>query len=294
MSWPTPDKIAQNAAPCTANSTIMNSAHVLEPKYDGWRLLVNVTENGVESWSRAGKSQKGKIPHIEAWLSALPTGTWLDGEIVGFDDKGLPEWGKAQSCMGSNAGDPNGDLVFMCFDILAFDGLDIRPLPFSDRRQALQAAVPVGPHVRHTPQLEATDAEHDRLVAEGYEGSIVKELSKPYSSGKRGQGWWKLKANDEMDVVIMGFKPGENSFTGLIGAIEFGQYKDGVLTYRGRCSGMNMKMRREFTAKQQQLIDDKQVLSLAYMGIMPSGSPRHPQYKRLRLDKSAEECVWSD
>jgi bifunctional non-homologous end joining protein LigD len=292
MSFPSPDKLAQNAAACTANATIMNDRHVLEPKYDGWRLLVHVHENGVTAWSRAGKSQTGKLPHLAAWLANVPAGTWFDGELVAFDDKGMPEWGKAQSCMGSSAGDVRGECVFMAFDLLAYGGLDIRPLPFEERRTALVAALPVGPHARVTPQLEATEEEHDRLVAEGYEGSIVKELCKPYASGKRGQGWWKLKADDLMDAVIIGFKPGESSFKGMVGAIEFGQYKDGVLTYRGRCSGMTMKVRQEMTANQADYIG--QVISLAFMGIMPSGSPRHPQFKMMRPDKPAHDCDWTE
>lgn len=292
MNFPSPDRLAQNAAACTANMTIMNNRHVLEPKYDGWRLLIHMSSTGILAYSRAGKSQKGKIPYIEAALSHLPPGTWLDGELVAFDSNNMPEWGKAQSCMGSNAGDKNGECVFMAFDILTFGGLDIRPLPFSDRRAALTQAIQTGAHVRITPQLTASEDEHDRLVDEGYEGSIVKELNKPYASGKRGQGWWKLKANDLMDAVIMGFKPGESSFKGLIGAIEFGQYKNGVLTYRGRCSGMNMKVRKELTANQAKRIGD--VIGVAYMGLMPSGSPRHAQFKLFRPDKPAHDCDWTE
>lgn len=290
MVFPTPDKLAQNAAPCTANATIFNDRHVLEPKYDGWRLLVHVHESGVTAWSRAGKSQAGLLPHLEAWLSNVPPGTWFDGELVGFDDKGMPMWGLAQSRMGSSAGDRNGDCVFVAFDLLTYGGLDIRPLPFAERRAALEQALPVGPHAWLPPQLTACQAEHDRLLAEGYEGSIVKELSKPYRSGYRGGGWWKLKANDLMDAVIMGFKPGESSFKGMVGAIEFGQYKNGVLTYRGRCSGMTMKVRQQMTANQGHYIG--RVISLAYMGIMPSGSPRHPQFKKMRPDKPAHDCDW--
>jgi ATP-dependent DNA ligase len=147
------------------------------------------------------------------------------------------------------------------------------------------------------------------------EGTIVKDPAKPYASGKRGHGWTKFKANDEMDVVIMGYKMGENSFTGLIGAIEFGQYQEQdscpacsndpagqrwlcsnrphpmVLTPRGRCSGMDMKKRKEISADPEKFVG--QVISLAYMGIMPSGSPRHPQYKRFRPDKPAKDCTWT-
>jgi DNA ligase-1 len=292
MTFPTPDKLAQNAAAPAGDPLAMDlSGLVMEPKLDGFRLLLHRGPNGVEAFTRTGKSQKGKIPHLEAALSGLPEGTWLDGELVYFDDKGMPEWGQVQSCMGSNAGDPQGILTYVVFDILAYNGLDIRPLPLSERRAALMVAVPTSSRVVISEQEAASHAYHEDLIAGGMEGTIVKDPAKPYASGKRGQGWTKFKANDEMDVVIMGYKAGENSFTGLIGAIEFGQYKDGVLTPRGRCSGMDMKKRKEISADPGKFLG--QVISLAYMGIMPSGSPRHPQYKRFRPDKPAKDCTWS-
>ena len=293
-----PAKIAQNAAPPVGAPSAMDlTGLVMEPKLDGFRLLAHRHANGVTFYTRTGKSQDGKLPHLTRILMALPEETWLDGELVAYDANGLPEWGKVQSRMGSNAGDPTGTLTYVVFDALAYDGLDIRPLPLVDRRVALTAIVGSIPAstalnlLALAHQCPASHPYHDKLVEQGHEGTIVKDPTKPYASGKRGHGWTKFKANDEMDVVIMGFKPGENSFTGLIGAIEFGQYKDGVLTYRGRCSGMDMKMRNELTRDQAGYIG--QVISLAYMGIMPSGSPRHPQYKRLRIDKADTECEWT-
>lgn len=289
-----PAKIAQNAAPPKGKAADMDlTGLVMEPKLDGFRLLAFRGPNGVDTFTRTGKSQKGKLPHIEAALSALPENTWLDGEICALDPDGLPEWGKVQSKMGSNAGDPTGSLTYVVFDALTYGGLDIRPLPMADRRTALATILAGVSDTRVTlsAQRPATHSYHDALVEEGHEGTIVKDPTASYASGKRGHGWTKFKANDEMDVVIMGFKDGENSFAGMIGAIEFGQFKDGVLTYRGRCSGMDMKMRKALSNDRPGHMG--KVISLAYMGIMPSGSPRHPQYKRFRTDKLPIDCEWT-
>lgn len=296
-----PDSLAQNAEAAKDVATLLQGGLdlILEPKMDGFRLLAHIAEDGVHTYTRTGKAQDGKIPAIEAELAKLPVGTWLDGEIVAYDSKGMPEWGAVQSVMGANvakAAARSHCLTYVVFDVLAFDGNDIRSLPLKTRRGALETvfsniAMDQG-EVKLAEQMAATDENHDALVAQGWEGSIVKRLDMPYASGARGRGWYKLKANDELDVVIMGYKPGQNSFTGMIGALDFGQYKDGVLTYRGRCSGMNMKDRQWFTDNIAQLIADQQVMSIAYMGIMPSGSPRHPQFKRLRTDKPAKDCTW--
>lgn len=312
-----PSKIAQNAAPPKGKAADMDlTGLVMEPKLDGFRLLVYRGPHGVDTFTRTGKSQKGKLPHLEAALSALPENTWLDGEICSLDADGLPEWGQVQSKMGSNAGDPTGSLTYVVFDILTYDGLDVRPLPLAERRMALKVVTRTVDRLILSAQRPATHAYHDALVEQGHEGTIVKDPTMPYASGKRGHGWTKFKANDEMDVVIMGYKPGENSFTGMVGAIIFGQYQDcprckgdatafcadrarmsgacqsgKVLVERGRCSGMDMKMRQQITNDQPGHLG--KVISLAYMGIMPSGSPRHPQYKRFRTDKLATDCEWT-
>lgn len=316
--------LAQNAEAAKDVSSLLGRGDMtMEMKLDGFRLLVHVDSGSVTPYTRTGKTQKGKLPHIEQALSSLPANTWLDGEIVAFDQAGLPEWGKVQTIMGSNITADQmtraSILTYVVFDMLAFDGTDIRSLPFSVRRSALETIshLFVGPHVLLSEQLEPTDANHELLVSQGYEGSIVKDKNAPYASGKRGRGWYKLKANDEADSIIMGSEPGKDSFAGMIGALVFGQWKlcdqclgyytsyprgtramcsrchrGMILTERGKCSGMTMKERIWFTSNIDELVANQAVISVAYMGIMPSGTLRHPQYKRLRQDKPSSDCVW--
>jgi bifunctional non-homologous end joining protein LigD len=289
-----PKVLAQNAEACESKRIPTGPDNVAEPKYDGFRLLVHVGENGVETFTRTGNSQRGKLPLIEAELAKLKPGTWLDGELISINEEGLVEWGAVQSVMGSTtegAARKSGNLVYVAFDVLAFDGLDIRALPLSDRRSALERILTPSARVRLTPQMESSEASYNELLAQGFEGAIIKRLSAPYASGKRGKGWQKVKPVDEMDCVIMGFKPGENGFSGMIGAIEFGQYQNGTLTYRGRCSGMDMKVRKAMSADEQSYIG--KVISLAYGEIMPSGAPRFPRFMRLRDDKLAQDCEWT-
>lgn len=274
---------------------------VMEPKFDGIRLCAEIGDS-VSLFTRTGNSQTGKLPEIEANLFAnVPAGTVLDCEAVGFtmvDGKLTQDWGKAQSVLGSGVAKArlnSNDITLVVFDVLELMGKDIRGLPFIERRRLLEALFTnENTNFRGvilSPQLPASEEQHNVLIEAGYEGSMVKSKESRYASGQRGRGWIKLKATDEADVVIMGFKPGENGFAGLIGAVEFGQYKDGVLVNRGRCSGMDMKFRKELTQYQDQYIGE--VMSVAYMTVMPSGALRHPQFKRMRFDKPAEECDWN-
>lgn len=292
------DGLAQNAKAIKSVTEACLKDAVLEPKLDGWRLLAHVHEDGVAVYSRSAKSYTGRLPQIEEELAALfPAGSWIDGEAVAIrieDGLVINDWGQAQSALSSGAGKAQAAadaITFMAFDLIAYDGMDIRSLPFAKRRSALERIFDGEDteRVQLNAQVEPTDANHDALIAQGFEGSMLKSLSAPYGSGKRGAGWFKLKATATIDAVVMGYKEGKDGFAGMIGAIIFGQYdEDGTLVERGSCSGMDMRTRKQISADPDGHLG--RVLEVAHMGAMPSGGLRHPQFKRWRKDKPAEEC----
>jgi len=62
------------------------SRFTMEPKFDGFRLIAHVTDEGVRFYTRAMKEQVGKLPHIAELLAkAYPAGTVIDGEIIALD-----------------------------------------------------------------------------------------------------------------------------------------------------------------------------------------------------------------
>jgi len=127
-----PATLAMNSktAASVAEATIRESA--LEPKYDGIRLLVHVTETGVKMYARSGNSKTGKLPAIDAELRMnFPAGTWLDAEAVAFNEDGTQDWGGAQSVLGSGttrAALLSGKIRLVVFDLLAHGGLDARKI----------------------------------------------------------------------------------------------------------------------------------------------------------------------
>jgi len=168
--------------------------------------------------------------------------------------------------------------------------------------------------------MECSQQNHDDLVAAGMEGSIAKKKSAPYASGERGYGWYKIKFSPTIDCIIVGYKPGKGKYTGMVGAIHFGQIApeyasdlgkkirqrnknelhqftyDGNTTMvveRGHCSGMTDQERQYITDNQDALLGT--AVEIQHMGVFPSGvTLRHPQFIRLRPDKNAKECTWHD
>lgn len=298
-------KIAQNAEPLKKGVTPYGEGRVIEPKLDGWRLIAYVGADAVAFWSRSGKRYDGKLPRIEEELLAnCPEGTWLDGEACALtvlaNGNVLDEWGTVQSVLSKLGGHAMADKVtFMVFDLLAHGGIDARSLPYAKRRALLESMFANGDFTKTmlAPSLPATEDTHATLVEKGFEGSIVKRLNAPYKSdGRAGAGWTKIKHTTTVDCVVMDFQMGKDGFAGMCGAIIFGQYVNGVLTERGKCSGMDMRTRLDITKNPEKWLG--RVVEIAHMGVSvgagDSGKFRHPQYKRMRTDKAAETCVWAD
>jgi len=263
-------QLAQNAQ---AIKSAPSGRFVLEPKLDGWRILAEIAEDGCHFYSRSGKEYTHRGLAYEM-ADIFPVGTWFDGEMVGEN------WGSVQSEMtdgGSNA----SNLRYVVFDVLAIEGIDARSLPLSSRRTLLNDMF----HLNEFAYMElifqlptASDENVQRLLSEEYEGGVVKALDAPYGSGRRGGGWFKIKPQETMDVVVMGFKSGAR---GPCSSIVFGQYVNGKLKRLGSCSGY----------KQSEAPDESwvgTVIEIAYHGGIEG--LRHPQFKRRRPDKRAEDC----
>jgi bifunctional non-homologous end joining protein LigD len=277
-------------------STFDPTKYVLEPKYDGQRVLVYVAEDGVHVFSHTGTIHNGKLPKIEAEFARLPAGTWIDGEAVAFTIDGdfvVHEWGSVQKCLGASqpkAVTLEHTITFVAFDLISHAGIDARSLPFQKRRDLLEAifAMREWERVILTPQTPPSDEALSQLLAQGFEGGVVKSLASPYLSGGRGGGQFKLKPQETDDFVVVGYKPGENGWKGLVGAIKFGGYRDGKLVEVGRCSGMDMATRLRISKSPKEYLG--RVVEVAHMGRMKDGY-RHPQWKRWRPDKDAKECL---
>jgi bifunctional non-homologous end joining protein LigD len=293
-------KLAQNAA-SGKKGYPTGPDYIMEPKWDGWRIIAHVLENEVHFYSRSGKSYNGKLPLIEAELLSVrigddgeakrlfPAGTWLDGEVVAItmvEGKVVNEWKVAQSVLTKVGADAAAaKLTYMVFDLIAHRDIDARPLALIDRKVLLDRLFENEDlnAVQLSPMREASEEVASAMIALGYEGAVVKQLNRPYGSDKReGGGWIKVKPNITIEGVVMGFKPGENGFKGMIGAVIFGQYENGKLVEKGKCSGMDMKTRQDMTANPA-----KYVGTVIEVGLVSElgGAGNPPQYRRHRLDR---------
>lgn len=276
------ERLVQKAAPSKGDVPL--GGMVMEPKFDGWRIIAHRHLGGVTFYTRTGGNVVGKLPAIEAEIARFPMGTWIDGEAV------ADGWNTVQSVLTTMGVHRAAGLVrFVAFDLLALGGHDLRAQPLSVRREWLVKAVArcaVGDPFEVVDQQPASMALHEQHLAAGFEGSIVKRPESRYASGKKGHGWTKLKPQETRDVVVMGFEPGKGGITGMVGAIVFGAFDGDTLVELGKCSGFDMRTREAMTARPDEYLG--RVFELAHHDL--GGELRHPQWKRWRDDKPAADC----
>jgi len=90
-----------------------NPDWVYELKLDGFRGQGIRDRTGVRLLSKNGKDFSNRFPQVCAALKeALPLGTAVDGELVGFDESGRPSFNAIQNSSAAT------NIVFFVFDIL--------------------------------------------------------------------------------------------------------------------------------------------------------------------------------
>ena len=120
--------------------------------------------------------------------SSLPKSAIIDAEVVACREDSLPDFRALHS---GNYSQEN--LYVWCFDLMEFNGEDLRPLPLIARKQKLELLL----HRHDHPYVRYSEAfkNAEQLLAEcrvrGLEGIVSKKKQAPYKSGKCD--WIKVK-----------------------------------------------------------------------------------------------------
>lgn len=203
-----------------------------EIKWDGVRAIA-FCENGVlRLQGRNLNDITDLFPEISP-LAGEPgaEGTILDGELVAFDEHGVPDFQLIQKRLRRNGG-RRGErtaksyaATFVIFDLLQADGEDLRPLPYRERRERLEALELSG-RSWQTPDYLVVDIEStlEATAEQGLEGLVVKRLDSPYRGGRANHDWLKLKNRLRQEFVVGGWMPGKNSREDSIGSLLLGYW----------------------------------------------------------------------
>src|SRR5476649_2771774 len=110
-----------------------------EIKFDGYRILARIDNGEVRLLTRNGHDWTAKLPlQAKALAEMKLDGSWLDGEVVVFNDKGFPDFQALQNAFEIGR---SVDIIYFVFDAPFLHDADQRELPVEDRRAALQKAL---------------------------------------------------------------------------------------------------------------------------------------------------------
>lgn len=217
-----------------ADEMIKKMAHVaVEPKYDGVRVQIHFQRGkGFKTFSRNLEQTTDMFPELSSIGDELSADTAiLDCEAVGTDPAtgalvSFQETTTRKRKHGIEGAQRLVPIRFFVFDILYKDGKDLLSVARNVRRDILEKTVREGALLSLSPQIEASDAAsirsyHEKQIANGLEGVVVKKWDSPYEPGRRGYSWVKFKEEegaegkltDTIDAVIMGYYRGEGKRT---------------------------------------------------------------------------------
>lgn len=213
---------------------------IYELKLDGYRALVMKKRRAVTIFSRRGNNLNSAFPSIVSAFSFLPDDVMIDGELVVLDEQGKPSFSALQHSRFT----PD-TLHFYVFDLVAFQGRDLRKLPLVDRRVLLENRALKNMHDPVRLSL-VFDAPPNQLIAAakkaGLEGVVGKRADSRYESGERSGAWVKYKTNKGQELVIGGYKPGTNGFDYLL----VGYYEGTKLIFLAKIrNGFTPALRRD-------------------------------------------------
>ena len=156
-----------------------------EIKLDGFRMAARIERGRAQLLTRTGLDWTAKYPSVIAILANVRAkSAYLDGELCGIDDAGLPSFSQTQA---ASDGERGVRLVYYSFDLLHLDGRDAASLPLIERKALLEPLIANVAGLQFNDH-ETGDGEHIRKHAGqlGFEGVVSKTIDAPYAPGNRG------------------------------------------------------------------------------------------------------------
>lgn len=294
----------------TEDSPFSDPEWIFEIKWDGYRAIAETGKKNIRLYSRNGLSFAEKYELITEELKKQKTPAVFDGEIVVLTEKGIPDFQQLQDYK-SNKTYP---LYYYVFDLLFYNGKDIREKPLLERKKILKELLINSDVIRYCDHVSGKGEDFFSIAKEqNLEGIMAKKADSGYFSGKRTNHWLKIKNHQTLEAVIGGFTEPRGSRQSF-GALILGVYKNKKLQYIGHTgTGFDGKTLKELHAKMKPLIQKKSpfknkvpvnnpatwirpvlTCNIKYTEKTADGILRHPVFQGLRIDKSAKEITWEE
>ncbi|MFI9172626.1 ATP-dependent DNA ligase [Streptomyces lincolnensis] len=308
-----------HSASSVAEAVEKLGASAVEEKLDGIRVQIHRDGDVVRLYTRTLDDITDRLPELtSAALELRGERFILDGEVIAFDEDGRPRSfqeiaGRVGSRVDVTTAARTVPVSPVFFDALSVDDRDLLDLPFAERHAELARLVPEPMRVRRTlvagPEDVGTAEEFlAETLKRGHEGVVAKSLDAPYSAGRRGASWLKVKPVHTLDLVVLAAEWGHGRRTGKLSNLHLGaRTADGGFAMLGKTfKGMTDALLTWQTERLRELAVDTDghvvtvrpelVVEIAYDGLQrstryPAGvTLRFARVVRYREDKRPQDA----
>ena len=290
-----------------------------EWKWDGIRSQMIRRQGQSFIWSRGEELVTDRYPELKEVADNLPEGVVLDGEILPWKDGRVLPFGELQKRIGRKTISrkllQEIPVVLMAYDLVEFEGIDVRDQALAVRRELLESLVASisHPNLLVSPRLgvdawDSLSTERHSSKQRGVEGLMLKRRSAPYRVGRVRGDWWKWKVDPfVVDAVLTAAQPGHGKRSGLFTDYTFGVWDNGkLITIAKAYSGLTDEEIRQVDAFVRvntlerfgpvRIVKPDLVFEIGFEGIQLSArhksgiAVRFPRILRWRTDKTAGEA----
>ncbi|WP_306323200.1 MULTISPECIES: ATP-dependent DNA ligase [unclassified Streptomyces] len=224
-------------------------ACAVEEKLDGIRVQVHRDGDEVRVYTRTLDEIGDRLPEVTGAVREFASERFiLDGEVIALGEDGRPRaFQDVAGRVGSRVDVARAAAALpvspVFFDVLYVDGRDLLDLAFAKRHEQLTRLVPEPMRVRRVVVEDEADAEQrhaaeaffTETIGRGHEGVVAKGLEAPYSAGRRGASWLKVKPVHTLDLVVLAAEWGHGRRTGKLSNLHLGARRpDGTYAMLGK------------------------------------------------------------
>lgn len=293
---------------------------IAERKWDGIRGQLIVRKGTLFLWSRGEELVTDKFPELAPLSEGIPDGTVIDAEVLPFKNGHPLSFNDLQTRIGRKNVTKKilekAPVVLMAYDILEWEGEDIREKPLEYRRDILEKLVQKKSIVELlllSKKVEFSNWEELAAVRETSrkhhsEGLMLKRKDSPYLAGRKRGDWWKWKVDPlTVDAVMLYAQSGHGRRANLYTDFTFAVWDgDNLVPFAKAYSGLTDKEFGEITrwvrknTKERfgpvRSVEPALVFEIAFEGIHKSSrhksgiALRFPRMLRWRRDKPVSEA----
>src|SRR3954471_8279856 len=234
-----------------------------EIKGDGYRAQLHLHVGAVKVYSRTGLEWTEQFSSIASAARELNArSAIIDGEAVVYGANGVPDFQQLRRELGKRK---SPRVRYHAFDLLYFDGYDLRAAPYLERKRLLQRLLDGAPETfMFVEGLQADGEQVFKAACKlGVEGIVAKLADAPYRSGRQ-DSWIKLKCKKSETFPIVAFVEKLGARPRRIASLYVGRREGGKLLYAGKVrTGYTESAARELRERLDPLIRKKSPLSVA-------------------------------